>query len=233
MSFFVDWNSDKENCKSTEDYENKFIRSSLCSIESLLNGNEEELAAAYAVLQNTALSTFLMKVKSLNNLRGLQAADVPCFSSLENGASRLNELLLFSPDGLTFSEIGYQLMNSVSDVARKKYGENHSKLAATMSLVTLSTYRPIVVKPTAWGNFLTRYTFSEKKDVLRKLLLRDICVQHILSHAFLGPVRYRDVVSFLSDSTKTRRGTNVRALVNFILEDTEYEIVLSNIDWEV
>ena len=233
MGLFIDWNSDKENYKLTDDYEKKFISSSQSSIESLLTGNEAELTAAYEVLQNTPLSTFLMKVKSLNDLRRLQSADVPCFSSLENGASRLNELLLFSPDGLTFSEIGYQLMNSVSDMARKKYGENHSKLAATMSLVTLSTYRPIVVKPTAWGNFLTRYTFSEKKDVLKKLLLRDICVQHMLSQAFFGPVLYRDVVSFLSDSTKTRRGTNVRALVNFILEDSEYEIVLSNIDWEV
>lgn len=233
MGFFVDWNLDKENCKSTEEYVSKFISSSQCSIESLFTGNEDELTAAYAVLQGTPLSTFLMKVKSLNNLRSLQTADVPCFSSLENGASRLNELLLFSPDGLTFSEIGYQLMNSVSDMARKKYGENHSKLAATMSLVTLSTYRPTVVKPTAWGNFLTRYPFSEKKDVLKKLLLRDNCVQHMLSCAFSGPVLYRDVVSFLKDSTKTRRGTNVRALVNFILEDSEYEIVLSNIDWEV
>ena len=124
-------------------------------------------------------------------------------------------------------------MNSVTEAAQKKYGENQSKLAALMSLVELSNTRPIVVKETAWGSFLTRYDYSEKKDVLKKLLLRDPCVQNIICRAFSGSVQYDDVVSFLKKSTKIRRRTNVRYLVSFILQDTDREIALSNIDWDV
>jgi hypothetical protein len=124
-------------------------------------------------------------------------------------------------------------MNSVKLGAKVKYGENHSKLAAMMSLVNILNTRPVVVKPTRWGSFLTRYAFTEKSDVLKKLLLRDVCVKSILSKAFAGPVNYRDIVSFLSPSTMIRRRSNVKKLLEFIINDSEREIYLSNINWEV
>lgn len=233
MFFYTEWKNEKQSNKPDNKFIADFITLEPRSLESLYTENEAELDAAYFILHKTALGAFLQEIKSLQKLPILKAQDVPCFSNLENGASRLNELLLFTPDGLTFSELGYQLINSTNDVAQKKYGENQSKLAAIMDLVILSNTRPIVVKPTAWGNYLARYSFDEKKDVLKKLLLRDKCIQKILCQAFHGIVSYRRIVSFLSDSTKIRRRTSIRCLLNFILKDSEYEIILSNIDWEV
>lgn len=233
MGFFSDWKTKNQEGLSTTDYIVNFIISDDYSLSSFENANDIELESAYEILSNVRLCVFLEELSKLQNVPKLTAADVPCFSTMENGASRLNELLVFSPDGLTFSEIGYQLMNSVTEAAQKKYGENQSKLAAMMGLVTLSNTRPIVVKPTSWGNYLTHYSFSEKKDVLKKLLLRDPCIQNMLFGVLRGFVKYKEVVSFLKPSTQIRRRTNVRCLVNFILEGSEYEILLSNIDWEV
>lgn len=233
MGFYIDWKAKMQSGESVYKFVDEFIKSYHPSVESLKIDDEAELEAAYYVLHETALSVFIDVLKELKELPGLSPQDVPCFSNMENGASRLNELLSFAPNGLTFSEAGYQLMDSIEAAAQKKYGENQSKLAAIMSLVELSNTRPIVVRPTAWGNYLTRYSFSEKKPVLKKLLLRDACVQNILCCALHGPVSYRDIVAFLSDSTKKRRRTNVKYLINFILSDTEYEISMSNIDWEV
>ena len=124
-------------------------------------------------------------------------------------------------------------MNSVKPGARVKYGENHSKLAAMMSLVTISSNRPAIVRATRWGTYLTRYDWRSKEEVLRKLLLRDLCVKTVVKSALIGPTTYRDVVKVLSTSTAIRRRTNVRCLVEFVLSGTDREEVLSRIDWEV
>ena len=233
MGFFTDWKVKSKSGLSTGEYVADFIKSEDHSVKSLKNADETELKSAYEMLSNTELGIFLNELSKLEKIPELNSTNVPCFSTMENGASRLNELLSFSPDGLTFSEIGYQLMNSVTEAAQKKYGENQAKLAAMMELVELSHTRPIIVKPTPWGNYLIQYTFSEKKDVLKKLLLRSACVQNILYGTFHGFVKYGDLVSFLSHSTQLRRRTNVRYLIDFILKDSEYEILLSNIGWEV
>ena len=233
MGFYSSWKSKDQAEEPTSEFIAGFLKSNAESLNDLFNGDEIELNSAYYILSKTPLSAFLNELKNTKEIPDLQPRDVPCFSNMENGASRLNELLLFAPEGLTFSEIGYQLMNSPNVYAQTKYGENQSKLAETMSLVVLSNTRPILVVATAWGNYLTRYSFVQKKEVLVKLLMRDHCVQSILSRALRGKVVYKEIVSFLSDSTKIRRRTNVKFLVNFILSGSEYESALTNINWEV
>lgn len=233
MGFYSDWRLKEQAGASVTEFITDFLSSHAPSLSDLYNGDERELNDAYCVLSITPLSVFLLELEDLRGIPDLCPRDIPCFSNMEKGASRLNELLLFAPEGLTLSEIGYQLMNSTNDGAQKKYGENHSKLAESMSLVLLSNKKPIVVVATAWGNYLTRYSFNQKKEVIKKLLLRDRCIQSILSGALKGSVNYKEIVSFLSNSTKIRRRTNVRYLINFILSGSEYESTLSNINWEV
>lgn len=233
MGFYTAWKNKIACGEDNYDFVCDFLRPSTDAVNALLQGSEEELNTAFEVIKATPLMRVLDCFVDITGNESLTPADIPCFSNLENGASRLNELLEFSPEGATFAEIGYQLMNSVKPGAKVKYGENHSKLAAMMSLVDISNTRPVVVKPTLWGSFLTRYSFGEKSDVLKKLLLRDVCVKSMLSKAFMGPVNYIDVVSTLSPSTMIRRRTNVKKLLEFIMNDSEREIYLSNINWEV
>ena len=231
--FYDEWSEKRNAGIDDSDYLFQFICGAEESLQPFLTGNDEELSTAFSLLKQIPIEDFLDAVQYAETPRELSPAEVPCFSSLEHGASRLNELLVFEPDGFTFSDAGYQLMNSVTTGARVKYGENHSKLAAMMTLVTIASSRPAVVKDTRWGAYLTRYDWPSKEEVLRKLLLRDICVKTIVKSALEGATAYRTVVRSLSFSTALRRRTNVKCLVEFVLSRTNREEVLSRIDWEV
>lgn len=231
--FYENWYEKRKNGTDDSDFLISFIRSADESMQPLFDGSDTELATVFSVLKQVPIEAFLSVVQQEEIERELTPADVPCFSTLENGASRLNELLEFEPDGLTFADAGYQLMNSVKPGARVKYGENHSKLAAMMTLVTISSNRPAIVRATRWGTYLTRYDWRSKEEVLRKLLLRDLCVKTIVKDALIGSTTYRNAVRVLSTSTAIRRRTNVRCLIEFVLSGTDREEVLSRIDWEV
>ena len=233
MGFYSEWNKRNNDGLNTDEYILRFIESNDEDVNLQNIKENEEIVAAYKVLYQIPLPLFFDSLKKVNEFPILTPQDIPCFSSLENGASRLNELLSFSNNGLSFTEIGYQLMNSVTASAQRKYGENQSKLAAMMGLVHISNSRPNIVTATPWGNYLTSYTFNEKKDVLKKALLRDPCIKAILCRALNNTVQYAKIVSFLKPSTMIRRRTNVKLLINFILKDSEQEITLSKIDWEV
>lgn len=231
--FYENWYEKRKNGTDDSDFLISFIRGTDESMQPLFDGSDTELATVFSVLKQVPIEAFLSVVQQEEIERELSPADVPCFSTLENGASRLNELLEFEPDGLTFADAGYQLMNSVKPGARVKYGENHSKLAAMMTLVTISSNRPAIVRATRWGTYLTRYDWRSKEEVLRKLLLRDLCVKTIVKDALIGSTTYRNAVRVLSTSTAIRRRTNVRCLIEFVLSGTDREEVLSRIDWEV
>lgn len=232
MAFYSDWLQCK-NLIEKSSYLKNFIEAAPESSAPLLNGSEKELNAAYNVISETPLVDFFEIIEGNISLPQLTAANIPCFSSLERGASRVNEILEFSPNGLTFDQLGLQLMNSKKEGAQKKYGENQAKLALSMDFVYFVKSTSILVCPTAWGSYLTQYTFEQKKNIIKKMLLRDPCVKTLLHYAFWGPVRYYDIVSFLKPSTMIRRRTNVKCLVSFILSETEREVALSNIEWDV
>lgn len=231
--FYENWYEKRNNGTDDSDFLIGFIRGTDESMQPLFEGSDTELATVFSVLKQVPIEAFLSVVQQEEIERELTPVDVPCFSTLENGASRLNELLEFEPEGLTFADAGYQLMNSVKPGARVKYGENHSKLAAMMTLVTISSNRPAIVRATRWGTYLTRYDWRSKEEVLRKLLLRDLCVKTIVKDALIGSATYRNAVRVLSTSTAIRRRTNVRCLIEFVLSGTDREEVLSRIDWEV
>ena len=232
-NFYADWYEKRKHALCDRDEIVAFIRSTNETVSPLLNGNDDELATVYAALSQVPIEEFFATIQTEEISRELTPADVPCFSNFDMGAHRLNELLEFEPEGLSFSDAGYQLMNSVQDGARKKYGENHSKLASIMSLVEISyAHRTAMITPTAWGSYLVKYDLAKKKDVLQKLLLRDLCVRSIVKEALNGPANYRSIVYFLARSTAVRRRSNVKCLVEYVFNGTAYEHVLARINWE-
>lgn len=233
LDFYSTWLAMRENGIDDTAAVQAFLLLSERSVADLVSGNEKVLDVAFNLLDQIPIEHFFEVIKLLPIPRALKPADVPCFSSFENGASRLNELLEFEPDGLNYNDAGFQLMNSISLGGRIKYGENHSKLAAMMSLVSISDKRPAIVTATAWGAYLTKFNMKRKESVLKKLLMRDLCIQTILKQALNGPANYREAVSALSDSTALRRRTNVLCLIEFILKGTECEDVLARIYWEM
>lgn len=101
-----------------------------------------------------------------------------------------------------------------------------------MELVEI-TKRPSNVMSTALGKYLVRFMPDEKRDLLRRLALRQYMAQKIIHDAGGGIISYREEVNHLSVTTAVRRRNNVRVYLEFILRDTQCEKRLSNIEWQV
>jgi len=198
------------------------------------HGNSDEVEQAVQTLCRIPAIRFVEAISACDSVDEIIAAEVPCFSTFTNGIIRVNELLEFAEAGLTYAEIGYQLVNTPNLMAQIKYGENHSKLAAKMSLVSIANpHRHALVTSTALGHYLVAVPIEEKEDILRKLLLRDHCIKVIVKQAMMGQANYRSIVKKLSDSTAYRRRTSVKCAVEFALGSPDTKHLLSNIVWDI
>ena len=233
MDFYSLWNETRKMGIDDSAMLQAFLCSDESTVDALYAGDEGALETAYAVIDEIDIETFFEAIKTGDYNTEITPAMVPCFSNFENGAHRLIELLEFEPNGLSFADAGFQLIDAVKEGARVKYGENQAKLARMMSLVTISSNKPAVVKATPWGSYLVRFDMEQKQGVLKKLLLRDPCIHSIIHSALNDYTRYADKVAALSKSTAIRRRTNVKWLIEYILTGTDCEAALLHIDWEV
>ena len=232
MSFFSTWHDVRSLGIDDSAFIKNFIERSEISLAPLNDGSEQEIVDAMQLIM-TLPETEIIRIISEEDDVPLLPPDVPCFSTFSNGAVRINELLEFAPEGLTYAEIGYQLVGATNQLAQIKYGENHAKLASMMSLVTISDHRPANIKSTALGRYLVTVPYEEKASVLKKLLLRDPCVQAIIRAAIAGEAIYRKVVENLSDSTAYRRRTSVKCVIEFALDLPETKHLLNQIVWDL
>lgn len=234
MNFYSTWAETRALGISDNAFMNAFIDSMPISQDTLLHGSPRDVEIALSTINSIPIVEFVQAVLHSNIDRALTPADIPCFSTFSNGVVRINELLEFAENGLTYAEIGYQITNTPNLLAQIKYGENHAKLVSTMSLVSITTpHRPARVLATSLGRYLVAYSLEQKESVLRKLLLRDPCIQLIVKQAYSGEANYRTVVKCLSDSTAYRRRTSVKCAVEFALGDETTKMILNNIVWEV
>ena len=232
MSFYTEWLYEYNQNNNCYTYIVQFLNKSPSSVVPLHSGSYNELSAAYDVLNNTRLQTYFEALLTLRLNRSLKTEEIPQYSSFEDGVCRITELLEFYPEGESFVNLGYQMVNASNEAANRKYGENHSRLAEAMDLVVVSSTKPRYSRNTAWGHFLVPYTIEEKAPVLKKMLLREYFIQMIIQRAFQGPVSYFELTSFLALSTAIRRRSNTKHITEYILEGTSWECYLENIDWK-
>lgn len=234
MNFYSTWEATRNLCVDDHAFMISFLSSIPASTEILVSGTLEDIEAALSTLNQISIGEFISTIDTLDICNDLLPADVPCFSTFANAIVRINELLEFAEDGLTYAELGYQITSTPNLLAQIKYGENHAKLAAAMSLVSITTpHRPAKVTSTALGRYLVSLAYEEKERVLRRLLLRDRCIQLIVKDAVKGTANYRSIVKCLSDSTAYRRRTSVKCAVEFALGEPETQSLLDHIDWEL
>lgn len=233
MNFYSLWKETRSLGIDDSAMKNAFLHSEEKTISVFNEGTEADLETAYSLLEEVGIEEFFEIIKTGDYNEQIVPSMVPCFSNFENGAHRLIELLEFEPSGVSFADAGFQLIDAVKEGARVKYGENQSKLARMMSLVSISTNKPAIVKATPWGSYLVRFDLGQKQGVLKKLLLRDQCIHSIIHSALNDYTSYAKKVAALSASTAIRRRTNVKWLIEFILTGTDYEAALLHIDWEV
>ena len=231
MSFYDDWIT-KKNTEYEKKYIEMFLSSDDMSKNVFLTGTEAELGAAISVITSVPIQKYIEVIDQLTMDDTVKSDQVPQFSGFCNALYRLPEILEFAPDGLSFSEIGYQLAKSPNDAASTKYGENHSKLAEMLDIVEICN-RPSNVKSTNLGKYLIKFTPDEKKDLVKRLLLRQYIVKKMLNAAGKGRCNYKDIVSELSKSTALRRRSNVNKLLDYVVEGTDLSERLKVINWNV
>lgn len=233
MTFYTTWSDVRTLGVDDEAFFKSFLQYSAASLKQLYEGNHDELAFATHFLENIPIERFVETIIRMEVSDKLQTTNIPCFSSFLHGAVRLNELLEFAPNGLSYTNIGHQIMNSTSQKAQIKYGENHAKLAEMMSLVTIDNHKPSVVRSTALGHFLTSIPWLNKVDLLRKLLLRNQCVQLLICQAYSGEGTYRSIAQYLSASTALRRRSNVKCFIELVLEPESLQHLVHRINWDI
>ena len=95
MDFYSVWAEMRKNRIDDGAAITAFLSRSEQSVHPLLSGGESECSKAFSILDSIPIEQFFEVAGSMPIERALIPADVPCFSSFENGASRLNELLEF------------------------------------------------------------------------------------------------------------------------------------------
>ncbi len=231
MSFYIEW----LNCKNTDTekrYLEWFLRLNPESTKVFYEGTESDIAVAVAIINSVPVERYIEVIDEMQFDEEITSSQVPQFSEFKDGLFRVPELLEFAPEGLSFDELGYQLVKSQTYDAGRKYGENHSKLANIADLVEIHK-RPSNVVNTALGKYLLKFLPDEKVDILQRLLLRQCLIQRMIHESAEGILNYRDSVKNLSNETAKRRRNNVRILLEFVLKDSEDEKRLSNINWQV
>jgi len=232
MDFFSEWHEAYVKKADCTNYIQQFLRKTPASVDALLNSSFDELDKAYQVIRSTPLSDFIQGISSLPYDHQITAPEILQYSSFRDGVVRIPELLQFYPNGENFINLGYQMVGAPNEAANRKYGENHARLAEALSLATISASKPRFAMISAWGRYLLRYSFEEKLDIYKKLLLREYYLQTLITKAMNGQVSYFSVVSFLSESTALRRRSNTHHILDFILQGTDTEHYLTNINWQ-
>lgn len=196
-------------------------------IKVLEYGTESEIIELINKLSNIEIDEFIVNCQS--NLKLFKSSEVIMFSNY-NEVFNLVKILIFNKN-LSFKEIGNKLTGSKSDIACLKYGENHSKLAAEMHLVKIDhSVRPYRVNITNFGELVARNKIDKIQKVLLIILLGNRVIQSMISDLLEKDIFYKEYVSNLSYSTQIRRRSNIKYIVDRIIEISS---IKNSVEWEV
>ncbi len=226
MSFYEEWEKVYSIEKSSNLYFDEFLNLSQDSLKLFLEGPDDKLVQMVRFLVNIPIKEFILRI---NSSKDYSARDIVQFSNLDNAIMGVSSALKLKKVSLSFLEIGRILFFNKSDVACKKYGENHSKLARELSMVTFERKRDVKISNTPFGVFSLSLDNDDKIQVVRRLLLRNPFIQTFIYNARNGKVKYSDMTKCLAYKTSLRRKSNVKKIINIILEGEE---CLDNIIWE-
>ena len=91
MGFYIAWKNKIECREDDYAFVCDFLSPSTDAVDALLHGSEAELHTAFEVIKATPLTRVLDCFVNITGNESLTAAYIPCFSNLENGASRLKK----------------------------------------------------------------------------------------------------------------------------------------------
>mgnify|MGYP003320954212 CR=1 FL=1 len=229
INFYSEWAKFKGEGISESSFIEEFLGKSNLSIQALANSNVDDAKEAFAFILNLDISKFVNKFKYQE---GLDSTDVPQFSSLDAALISIPLALENLKEYVSFKEVGRMLIDTKEDLARMKYGENHSKVCADCSFVQIDKINnKSRVKITNFGKASTFFSKEDVYKVAAAMLCRNKLIQNLIFKAKTGKVSFKDEVPFLSDSTLGRRKSNVKAIVELVLSHSGNFDLMKNIEW--
>lgn len=167
----------------------------------------------------------------------ITASNIPQFSNYEDAAFNVIKNLIESGEkGMSFEDVGYYLGKSKeNEVALRKYGENHSKLACLLDLTVVSTVgHSYIISPSVLGYSYYKLTREEKQKLSARLLLKIPIVQKLLLTAYYRKTSISDFLDVLSGQTRIRRKPNIVAIMETIKKHSDEKMmkIFNNIDME-
>lgn len=198
-----------------------------------LNVEDENIAIAVVNgIASMSLSDLVAMIQDSNYPKPeISAANISQFSQFLDVNEVVRIVMDSGYDNISFVDLGYFLTGKKSDMAKRKYGENHYKLAAQLGFVTAGEPHCITWLGKA-------YRSIEDKEVqerfLYKISIRVPIVQRIILEAKQGPVSGSEIMSeYLSESTMCRRRSNIRKMISQMrtYADEGTESIFNNVGW--
>lgn len=150
--------------------------------------------------------------------------NIPQFSKIEDAIFSVPELLVNGNLKSSFEEMGYYLSREnaeakKNEVALKKYGENHAKMAALIDLARVSKADSrAIIEPSEMARYYMTLSKEVKIKLSARLCLRIPIVQNQCVFGENSDVLDKDML-ILSKETQKRRRSNVVSVVKYIKDN--------------
>lgn len=149
-------------------------------------------------------------------------SNIPQFSNPTDAYISTPNILGLSGESMSFDELGTYLDNGKDkkEIARRKYGENHAKMATLLDLAVISApNNSHKVTLSVFGVAFNKRNEFEKKKLAARLLFRVPIIQKMLNNALHSEINIEDELSCLAKQTKKRRKPNIASLLQFMSDE--------------
>ena len=169
------------------------------------------------------LDLFVYYIYTSYSRNSITSKDVIQFSSFYNSTKgvcyRIKEK---DNPGMRFTEIGRLLLDDGKERnnwAYTKYGENHAKTAGSLGLL-FEFYNTYYLS--CFGDIFLGLNENESDRFLNRLIIRCNLISRMIQASKNGRVNMREFLYMISDSTYTRRKSNIKQLINHLNKSEEY-----------
>ena len=167
---------------------------------------------------------FIQRDITMETAEAITPKDVFQFSTLEAGTDHICHVLNKAGNpGVTFIQAGKLLLDDGTqrkDMAYIKYGENHLKTAEALGLLYELTRTYFV---SCIGMVYLKLNEEDRKKLNVRLFLRNKFIARLIKATASAKVDARQFLYMLSDATYIRRKSNIKCILRYLQESTEYD----------
>ena len=165
----------------------------------------------------------------------VDASNIPQYSNFDDATNGVIRILIeSSEEGITYNKMGYYLNGKQrNEVANRKYGENHAKLATLLDIAIINSPKnSAFISSSVLGQTYYSLSTENRELVLARLALRVPVIQSILIDAMNGKTSVNEHLIHLSDQTQKRRKSNVVTILEYIRKysDEDMNSIFNNIE---